>query len=250
LLFRPIAGCETSSLRALNVGAIALICLVAYHLRAHLSKPNPNDADTQSRSTKQPQTSQKDWTPILHAHSALNIALFPPLFFFSALYYTDVMSTLAVLLSYQAFLTREHTQNRLLHSLMIVVVGVFALLFRQTNIFWVAVFPAGLAVVDVLADKQGKTSQVSGNVQSITKDAWSYGKVYDVPVGDAGLQGMNPMLNWTRELTNSRLCPVPSYCCPCRFEESIADSTGCCSIYCYTGRLHRIRCVEWWSCSR
>jgi alpha-1,2-glucosyltransferase len=130
----------------------------------------------------------------VHAHSALNIALFPPLFFFSALYYTDVMSTLAVLLSYHAFLTRKNTPNVLMHSLRIVVVGVLALLFRQTNVFWVAVFPAGLAAVDVLATKQEKNSQASDSFQSVFKDAWSQGKVYDIPVGDAGPRGMPSML--------------------------------------------------------
>jgi len=196
VLFRPIAGCENSSLRALNVGAIALICLVAYHLLGHLREPKSHDADIRSRSTNQRQTLREDRTSVLHAHSALNIALFPPLFFFSALYYTDVMSTLTVLLSYHAFLTQKNTQNHLLHSLRVVAIGVMALLFRQTNVFWVAVFPAGLAVVAVLADKQDTTRQASHNIWSITEDAWARGIVHDIPVGEAGAQGMPSMLIW------------------------------------------------------
>ncbi|KAF2690863.1 glycosyltransferase family 59 protein [Lentithecium fluviatile CBS 122367] len=188
LLFRPVAGCETSSLRALNVGAIALICLVTYHLFWHLRDTRSANVETKSEKEKQTQASSEDQASVFDAHSALNISLFPPLFFFSALYYTDVMSTLAVLLSYHAFLTRRNAQSHLIHSFKIVVVGVFALLFRQTNVFWVAVFPAGLAAVDVLTDKKENADQLGAGVQSVVQNAWDRGQIYDVSVGDAGPQ--------------------------------------------------------------
>lgn len=60
------------------------------------------------------------------------------------------MSTLVVLAAYSTYLSQRGTQNYFLSSLMTINIGVLALLFRQTNIFWVAVFPAGLAVVDAL----------------------------------------------------------------------------------------------------
>ncbi|KAF2840643.1 glycosyltransferase family 59 protein [Patellaria atrata CBS 101060] len=76
-------------------------------------------------------------------HDAINIALFPPLFFFSGLYYTDVFSTASALLTYKQFLDSDTTSN----TLDMIVSGIIALLCRQTNVFWVAVFPAGLGVV-------------------------------------------------------------------------------------------------------
>jgi alpha-1,2-glucosyltransferase len=190
LLLKPIAGCETSSLRVLNVGAIALICLVVYQILGRLRKPMSNDLDTGKPGLKQRQTPPKDWNSILGAHSALNVALFPPLFFFSALYYTDVMSTLAVLLSYYAFLIRNNTENHLRYHIWTVSVGVLALLFRQTNVFWVAVFPAGLAVVRVLGNTHKTAAQAPKNAQAIVESAWVQGRVHDIPVEDAGPQGM------------------------------------------------------------
>jgi hypothetical protein len=90
--------------------------------------------------------------PFLYdVHSALNISLFPPLFFFSSLYYTDVISTLVVLLTYNLFLKiREKGSGAPWEGFTLVPCGVLALYFRQTNIFWVAVFPAGLALVNAL----------------------------------------------------------------------------------------------------
>lgn len=87
------------------------------------------------------------------------------MFFFSGLYYTDVLSTLIVLAAYFTYLSQRRTQDYLLSSLTAVNIGVLALLFRQTNIFWVAVFPAGLAVVDTLK---------------------SYGEMLDAPIEEAG----------------------------------------------------------------
>lgn len=71
-------------------------------------------------------------------HVTLNICLFPPLFFFYGLYYTDVLSAGSVLLAYYFFLNRQTTG--------LLVAGFLSLLFRQTNIFWIAVFLGGLEV--------------------------------------------------------------------------------------------------------
>jgi alpha-1,2-glucosyltransferase len=51
-----------------------------------------------------------------------------------------------VLLSYLVYLSTTNVRG----ELGVTFIGILALLFRQTNIFWVAVFPAGLAVVDAL----------------------------------------------------------------------------------------------------
>lgn len=141
LILKPIAGCDISTLRALNVGAISLICILSYQIRRTLRT-------TQKQSSPKP--AGEDQTSLSDAHTALNISLFPPLFFFSGLYYTDVISTLVVLAAYSTYLSQRHSTTPFLSSLLTINIGILALLFRQTNIFWVAIFPAGLSVVDTL----------------------------------------------------------------------------------------------------
>jgi alpha-1,2-glucosyltransferase len=100
------------------------------------------------------------------AHTAVNICLFPPLFFFSALYYTDIASLLFVLLSHNAVLLtyQKHGQNVVLVLLQLFY-GLGALLLRQTNVFWVAIFPAGIAAL--------KMYQISGEpYQGTGFDVW------------------------------------------------------------------------------
>ena len=141
LIIKPIAGCDTSTLRALNVGAICLICILSYQIRRTLrasQKPSSSNPD------------DKGQTSISDAHTALNISLFSPLFFFSGLYYTDVISTLVVLAAYSTYLSQRRSATPFLSSILTINIGVLALLFRQTNIFWVAIFPAGLSVIDTL----------------------------------------------------------------------------------------------------
>lgn len=76
---------------------------------------------------------------------AVNIALFPVLFFFSGLYYTDVASTLLVLVAYKNHLGRVSTKQSasVLNDLWTVILGVATLFMRQTNVFWVVVFMGG-----------------------------------------------------------------------------------------------------------
>ncbi|EWC46309.1 hypothetical protein DRE_04480 [Drechslerella stenobrocha 248] len=65
----------------------------------------------------------------LAAQTAMNIALFPLLYFFNSLFYTDVWSTVFVLLAYRSYLLYSpwHSAGWSLVSI----------LFRQTNILWV-----------------------------------------------------------------------------------------------------------------
>ena len=82
----------------------------------------------------------------------LNIMLFPLLFFFSALYYTDLFSALTVMVSYifwglgQTTVMSSLVVCRIMHFLS----GIVALATRQTNIFWVAIFLGGLQVVQTV----------------------------------------------------------------------------------------------------
>lgn len=70
------------------------------------------------------------WTQLMVQHSAVNIALFPPLFFFSALYYTDVLSTLFVVLFYVTFLSSCRSSVPIWYRMITLVpLGVASLLF-------------------------------------------------------------------------------------------------------------------------
>ncbi|XP_058118003.1 putative Dol-P-Glc:Glc(2)Man(9)GlcNAc(2)-PP-Dol alpha-1,2-glucosyltransferase [Anopheles ziemanni] len=70
-----------------------------------------------------------------------SLALLPPLYFFSHLYYTDVLSVTAVLLLLLASERRRHNWAALW--------GFFAVLMRQTNIVWVG-FVCGSRALDML----------------------------------------------------------------------------------------------------
>lgn len=188
-LLKPLLGCSTSSLRVLNAGALCLICPLSYHilrqLRAHHKSAQH---DHQNKTSFEEQCSEEDLTSLLDAHSALNITLFSPLFFFSALYYTDILSTVFVLYTYSAFLRKSSTTNSIVREILVAFSGFLALWFRQTNIFWVAVFTAGLAVIDALkVDTIAKPAR--GDAQSVVRSSWSEGTVYDPSIQDAGLQG-------------------------------------------------------------
>ncbi|KAF2740727.1 alpha-1,2 glucosyltransferas-like protein alg10 [Polyplosphaeria fusca] len=160
-------SCDTSTLRALNAGAICLICLVAFNIlqttgaRHSASQVEQGNAESDSR-----RIIRGNYKTLLDAHTAVNVGLFPPLFFFSGLYYTDVLSTLFILWTYDVFLKQTKTTWRFRDDIIYVVIGLAALAFRQTNIFWVAVYPAGLALVDAL-----KSSD----------------RIHDCAVGDASL---------------------------------------------------------------
>lgn len=165
-----------------------MICILAYNI---LRKLRSHDKTTQAqgKSTRDG-TNFEDSTALSDAHAALNIFLFPPLFFFSAMFYTDVLSTLAVLLSYSAMLTKSSHRGSLYDIVNAVAIGVVALLFRQTNIFWVAVFPAGLSLVGALKNDctTVKRSEKTDAGTTLRK-SWEEGYVHDCAIQDAHLQG-------------------------------------------------------------
>ena len=75
------------------------------------------------------------------AATAFVIVQFPLLYFFTFLYYTDVGSTLFVLIAYYASMKSRH--------MLAALAGVLAILFRQTNIVWVG-FCCFTAILDNL----------------------------------------------------------------------------------------------------
>ena len=64
------------------------------------------------------------------------VCLFPPLFFFSALFYTDVLSVFLVLLALAGYYHRARS--------LTVLAGLLSLSVRQTNVFWTGLYLAGL----------------------------------------------------------------------------------------------------------
>ncbi|EPS28133.1 putative Dol-P-Glc: Glc2Man9GlcNAc2-PP-Dol alpha-1,2-glucosyltransferase [Penicillium oxalicum 114-2] len=120
------------------------------------------------------------------SHTVLNICLFPPLFFFSGLYYTDILALLAVVEAYNWDLKRASAANSfLLSTLGFLLFGLAALVCRQTNIFWVSVFLGGLQAVRKIR-QSSKTCESSG-ISAIVRGGLR-NEIYDPPVSEASLQ--------------------------------------------------------------
>ncbi|OJD24857.1 hypothetical protein ACJ73_03777 [Blastomyces percursus] len=129
--------------------------------------------------------------------TVLNICLFPPLLFFSGLYYTDLAALLIVVEAYVCDLSRSRgrdTQlspdqkvNTLLRrNIRFLIFGLLALMFRQTNIFWVAVFLGGLHVVETL--HRATSDCQSTDVVRIVQGSWELHQLYDPPVIEASFE--------------------------------------------------------------
>jgi len=130
-------------------------------------------------------------------HTGFNIALFPLLFFFSGLYYTDVLSACVVLAMYRLFLERKGARANTAEGLVwLYPVGLVALAMRQTNIFWVAAFMGALELVRTIkANKEDFKSEqaVSRSWKGVAVDKfqqYSHGNIHDVALKDAGVVGM------------------------------------------------------------
>jgi alpha-1,2-glucosyltransferase len=101
------------------------------------------------------------------------------------------MSTFAVLLGYSVFLRRSANTWNVWIDILSVLVGILALSFRQTNIFWVAVLPAALAVIHALKENARPSAEASiVGPLDIIKESWSSGVIFDPLVQDASLQGI------------------------------------------------------------
>lgn len=128
-------------------------------------------------------------------HTAFNIALFPLLFFFSGLYYTDVMSTAVVLAAFLNHLRRMgHDHNSFFSDVVTVVVGLCALTMRQTNVFWIVVFMGGLEAVHSVKSLRPRSvapptlTTLSEQLWFFVK-RWAVGHVHDLPLDMAYPEG-------------------------------------------------------------
>lgn len=128
--------------------------------------------------------SRSERDSFFNSSTALTLGIFPLLFFFMFLYYTDVGSTFSVLLMYYLSLGDRH--------LCAAIVGIYAIFFRQNNVIWV-VFTAGVTAVRMLEPavvaKLGQNSsqsvslvtefvrQIFSNVNAMVRNLWPYALV-------------------------------------------------------------------------
>ncbi|KAI9906218.1 hypothetical protein PsorP6_004570 [Peronosclerospora sorghi] len=153
--------CSVSVLRSVNVVFALGNVVLCVMLRRHVAPHDPN--------------------ALLNA---LRIAVFPPLFFFTFLFYTDAGATFFVLLmvllaekvdSFQA--KRNFFMSALVNKICnaILYSGAMAVLFRQTNIIWV-VFVAGTVVVRFveLVHSKNMKGVVISNLPSLLLILWPF----------------------------------------------------------------------------
>jgi alpha-1,2-glucosyltransferase len=175
-------ACDIYALRALNAAAIIAIFVLSVLVVRELSNKYVSDMANEA--------SGLDATILTDVHIAANICLFPPLFFFSALYYTDVASTCTVMLHYLTFLKLRQAKASAYYVVPILVLtGSASLLFRQTNIFWVAIFPAGISVIDAFAYPEEFRPVESWPWATVIERSWKTWQVYSRPIERASISG-------------------------------------------------------------
>uniref|UniRef100_A0A0B7A7B3 Dol-P-Glc:Glc(2)Man(9)GlcNAc(2)-PP-Dol alpha-1,2-glucosyltransferase n=1 Tax=Arion vulgaris TaxID=1028688 RepID=A0A0B7A7B3_9EUPU len=94
----------------------------------------------------------------LHVLSATVLVLFPVLYFFTWLYYTDPGSTFFTLLMYALCLYGRHNSSA--------AVSVAAVIFRQTNVIWV-LFCIGMVVIEVIDQQLRLDKKIRGNLNNL-----------------------------------------------------------------------------------
>ena len=178
-----IPGSPVTHLRSLNVFGLLGLWFVAWELsdaiQAERQPKNKTDSAERSERTNQKRSQ-------MTAHVALNAALFPPIFFFSGLFYTDILSALFVLLAHFAFQKRN-------------VLGVLAasscsLFLRQTNIFWTGIYLAGLEAARQLrrldASRHGRRKSAGLLTWAeVARLSWNEGALYDPAAPEASVEG-------------------------------------------------------------
>lgn len=131
-------------------------------------------------------TPKLKWLSAEIGHVALNICLFPPLFFFYGLYYTDVVSAALVLYTYRLHLERSRVK--------LILVGLASLSFRQTNIFWVSVFLGGLEIIRILPKgRMGVIFPEKSSFSDVLVGSWQHACVYDPLISQSWFEGASPM---------------------------------------------------------
>ena len=101
------------------------------------------------------------------------IVVFPLMFFFSALYYTDLFSVVTVVTTYVCWAAGSQARggNKVVYQILYLLTGLLSLGARQTNVFWVAVYLGGLQVVKSVKREAGLTG------------------IHDPPISEAFFEG-------------------------------------------------------------
>lgn len=177
---------DTSTLRSINwVGSILIAWLVRSLLLLNVElrgERNKEKHESKVQSKRYP-----DWFEWDLIHTTINVYLFPPLFFFYGLYYTDVLSAFSVLYAYRCYLARQ--------NIKVMFVGLLSLLFRQTNIFWVSVFLGGLELCRTIPKGRPEIEFPSRpTFYSIIKRSWQHASAYDPLISQACFEGHNSTL--------------------------------------------------------
>ncbi|CAN8102066.1 unnamed protein product [Discula destructiva] len=183
-----VGPCSPLTLRMTNWLAILLVALAALQCRRLLEARLAERASGPHQQTRPPYA-----LSVYAVHTGVNVALFPLLFFFSGLYYTDVFSTLAVLGAFWVHLERVGLEGAGWRSdVLVVLVGVVALLMRQTNVFWVVVFLGALEVVHVIKSiRPPPTSPGQFDRKTLVRFylcRYAQGDVHDPVLNEAGIE--------------------------------------------------------------
>lgn len=214
---------DAQTLRALNAVLFCLVVPVQVRklLQLRWCLPSPDeDSQLGERAEFGDESSRLSLREI--NHTVFNICLFPPLFFFSVLYYTDILSASCVLATYIVFLQRCQTANTpfieqslspgrqgqatwrdaccrdvssaqrpWVNKIGLCALGLYALLFRQTNIFWVAIFLSGLEILRTVKSNCITSWDVDDiSFSGMITESWYHGKIYDPLVREACIEGM------------------------------------------------------------
>ncbi|ROT42934.1 hypothetical protein SODALDRAFT_288618 [Sodiomyces alkalinus F11] len=182
LFWTPVEKqCDAGGLRLDNLIAAVLIFPLAVITRHQIERCLTPRRSEQSLNTVSRYAFQ----------TGFNIALFPVLFFYSGLYYTDVFSTLTVLLAYSHHLSRvSRDRSSLISDAWTILLGIAALFMRQTNIFWVVVYMGGLEAVHAVKTLRPKPAEqppmhtVSEHVRFYI-ERFSVGDIHDPPIDRA-----------------------------------------------------------------
>jgi alpha-1,2-glucosyltransferase len=122
------------------------------------------------------------------------------------MYYTDIASTLSVVVYYLVFLSNQRVPRAgVTGYLLQVATALASLMFRQTNIFWVGMAPLLLEVVhgidqgpQVVRDSMHLRHSGFGNtIANVLRTSWKYGAVYSPPTSQIFLDGERLTGNYT-----------------------------------------------------
>ena len=171
----PHTSVKSQTFRSINALASIFLAAVVSNLLFFIKRKDPGKKLSKASVSWHVQSNS--------IHTIINICLFPPLFFFYGLYYTDVLSALSVLLAYQCYLVRTD-------DWVCILVGLVSLLFRQTNIFWVSLFLGGLAFCRAIPERRTDVeSSDKHGFLNVIQYSWYNACCYDPPISQALFEG-------------------------------------------------------------